>query len=114
MDIERLRQLAEKTKKWTKADKEFMLPILAELGIEAPTKTSCTSCWRDAAILAIVKANGNKAKTVNGFRLKGTAETRGVLWMGRLVSPATLDADMVKWLIDTGFPRHQYELNDES
>jgi anaerobic selenocysteine-containing dehydrogenase len=114
MDIERLRQLAEKTKKWTKADKEFMLPILAELGIEAPTKTSCTSCWRDAAILAVVKVNGNKAKTVNGFRLKGTAATRGVLWMGRLVSPSTLDADMVKWLIDTGFPRHQYELNDES
>lgn len=114
MDIERLRQLAEKTKKWTKADKEFLLPILAELGIEAPTKTSCPSCWRDCAILAVVKVNGNEAKTVNGFRLKGTAATRGVLWMGRLVSPATLDADMVKWLIDTGFPRHQYELNDES
>jgi anaerobic selenocysteine-containing dehydrogenase len=114
MDIDRLRQLAEKTNKWTKADKEFMLPILAELGIEAPTKSNCPSCWRDAAILAVVKVNGNKAKTVNGFRLKGTAATRGVLWMGRLVSPATLDADMVKWLIDTGFPRHQYELNDES
>lgn len=114
MDIERLRQLAEKTKGWTKADKEFLLPILAELGIEAPTKTSCQSCWRDAAILAVVKVNGNKAKTVNGFRLKGTAATRGVLWMGRLVSSATLDADMVQWLLDTGFPRHQYELSDES
>ena len=114
MDIERLRQLAEKTKKWTKADKEFLLPILEELGIEAPTKTSCPSCWRDAAIMAVVKVNGNEAKAVNGFRLKGTAATHGVLWMGRLVSPATLDADMVKWLIDTRFPCQQYELSDES
>lgn len=114
MDIEKLRQLAEKTKKWTKADKEWLLPVLAELDIEAPTKKSCPSCWRDAAILAVVKVSGNEAKAVNGFRLKGTAATRGVLWMERLVSPATLDADMVKWLIDTGFPRHQYELTDES
>ena len=106
MDIERLRQLAEKTKKWTKADKEFLLPILEELGIEAPTKTSCPSCWRDAAIMAVVKVNGNEAKAVNGFRLKGTAATHGVLWMGRLVSPATLDADMVRWLIDTRFPQN--------
>ena len=113
MNIERLRQLAEKTKGWTKADKEWLLPILEELGIEAPMKTSCPSCWRDCAIMAIVKLGG-KRKSVNGFRLKGTAATRGVLWMGRLVSPSTLDADMVKWLIDTGFPRHQYELSDES
>ena len=114
MDIERLRQLAEKTKGWTKADKEFLLPVLEELGVEAPKKTSCPSCWRDAAIMAVVKLGERDAKPVNGFRLKGTAATRGVWWMGRLVSSATLDADMVQWLLDTGFPRHQYELSDES
>ena len=55
MDIDRLRQLAEKTKKWTKDDKNWLLPVLEDLGIEAPMKTSCPSCWRDAAILALVK-----------------------------------------------------------
>ena len=104
MDIERLRKLAEKTKGWTKADKEFLLPILAELGIEAPKKTSCPSCWRDAAILAIVRLGDNN-KSVNGFRLKGSAK-RGVMWLGRLVSDATLDADMVAWLKQTNFPQN--------
>ena len=113
MDIERLRQLAEKTKGWTKADKDFLLPILAELGVDAPTKTSCPSCWRDAAIMAVVKLGERDAKPVNGFRLKGTAAVSGVVWMGRLVSPATLDAAMAEWLIETNFPRHQYEIINE-
>ena len=102
VDIERLRKLAEKTKGWTKADKEFLLPILADLGIEAPTKTSCPSCWRDCAIMAVVKLCDTK-KSVNGFRLKGAAK-RGVLWCGRLVSDATLDAEMAEWLKETNFP----------
>ena len=104
MDIDRLRQLAEKTKKWTKDDKNWLLPILEDLGIEAPTKTSCPSCWRDCAIMAIVRI-GDTKKAVNGFRLKGSAK-RGVLWMGRLVSDATLDADMVEWLKKTRFPEN--------
>ena len=111
MDIERLRQLAEKTKGWTKADKEFLLPVLEELGIEAPKKTSCPSCWRDCAIMAIVKLGGTK-KSVNGFRLKGTAATNGVVWMGRLVSPGTLDVAMVEWLKETGFPQNLWTNED--
>lgn len=105
MDIERLRQLAEKTKGWTKADKEFLLPVLEDLGIEAPKKTSCPSCWRDAAIMAIVKLGDKDTKSVKGFRLKGAAK-RGVMWLGRLVSDATLDADMVEWLKQTNFPQN--------
>lgn len=110
MDIERLRQLAEKTKGWTKADKEFLLPVLEELGVEAPKKTSCPSCWRDCAIMAIVKL-GETKKSVNGFRLKGSAK-RGVMWRGRLVSDATLDADMVEWLKETGFPQNLWTDED--
>ena len=112
MDIERLKQLAEKQKGWTKDDKDFILPVLVELGIDAPTKTNCPSCWRDVAILALVKLKGD-AQPVNGFRLKGTAAVSGVVWMGRLVSPSTLDAAMVEWLIETNFPRHQYEIINE-
>ena len=112
MDIERLKKLAEKHKGWTKDDKDFILPVLAELGIDAPTKTNCPSCWSDAAILALVKLKGD-TQPVNGFRLKGTAAVSGVFWIGRLVSPATLDAAMVKWLIETNFPRHQYEIINE-
>ena len=110
MDIERLRKLAEKTKGWTKEDKERLLPVLAELGIEAPKKTSCPSCWRDCAIMAIVKM-GDTKKSVNGFRLKGAAK-HGVLWMGRLVSDATLDADMVEWLKKTRFPENLWTDED--
>lgn len=110
MDIEKLRQLAEKTKGWTKADKEWLLPVLEELGIEAPKKTSCPSCWRDCAIMAIVKLCDTK-KTVNGFRLKGSAK-RGVMWSGRLVSDATLDAGMVEWLKETGFPQNLWTNED--
>ena len=104
MDIERLRKLAEKTKGWTKEDKERLLPVLAELGIEAPKKTSCQSCWRDCAIMAIVKL-GDTKKSVNGFRLKGAAK-HGVIWHGRLVSDATLDSEMVDWLKQTRFPQN--------
>ena len=110
MDIERLRQLAEKTKGWTKADKEWLLPVLEELGVEAPKKNSCPSCWRDCAIMAIVKLGGTK-KPVNGFRLKGSAK-RGVMWRGRLVSEATLDADMGEWLKETGFPQNLWTNED--
>ena len=111
MDIEKLKALAEKTKGWTKADKEWLLPILAELGIEAPTKTSCPSCWRDAAIMAIVRLGDKDKKSVKGFRLKGAAK-RGVLWMGRLVSDATLDAEMVDWLKKTRFPQNLWTDED--
>ena len=111
MNIDRLRQLAEKTKKWTKDDKNWLLPVLEDLGIEAPMKTSCPSCWRDAAILALVKVKGNEEKTVNGFRLKGSAK-RGVMWLGRLVSDATLDDDMAEWLKETGFPQNLWSDED--
>lgn len=111
MDIDRLRQLAEKTKKWTKDDKNWLLPILEDLGIEAPVKTSCPSCWRDCAIMAIVKL-GDTKKSVNGFRLKGSAKKRGVMWLGRLVSDATLDAEMVDWLKDTNFPKNLWSDED--
>ena len=110
MDIERLRKLAENTKGWTKEDKERLLPVLAELGIEVPKKTSCPSCWRDCAIMAIVKL-GDTKKSVNGFRLKGSAK-RGVMWCGRLVSDATLDAEMVDWLKKTNFPKNLWTDED--
>ena len=110
MDIERLRKLAEKTKGWAKADNEWLLPILADLGIEAPKKTSCPSCWRDCAIMAIVKL-GDTKKSVNGFRLKGAAK-RGVMWCGRLVSDATLDEKMADWLRETGFPQNLWTDED--
>lgn len=110
MDIEKLRSLAEKTKGWTKADKEWLSPVLAELGIEVPMKNNCPSCWRDCAIMAIVKL-GDTKKVVNGFRLKGAAK-RGVLWLGRLVSDATLDANMVEWLKQTNFPQNLWTDED--
>lgn len=110
--MNKLRQLAEKTKGWTREDKDFLLPILEELNIEAPTKNNCPSCWRDAAIMAIVKL-GDTKKPVNGFRLKGIAAREGVLWRGKLVSPSTLNEQMVKWLVESGFPKHQYEMTDE-
>ena len=108
MDIKKLRRLAEKTKGFTKADKEWLLPILEELEIDAPTKNNCPSCWRDAAVMALVKVKESKAQH-NGFRLKGTAATVGVFWMGRFVSPATLDDEMIVFLKSTNFPKHQYD-----
>lgn len=60
--------------------------------------------------MAIVKL-GETKKAVNGFRLKGAAK-RGVLWLGRLVSDATLDADMVDWLKQTQFPRNLWTYED--
>ena len=110
MDIEKLKALAEKTKGWTKADKEWLLPILEELNIEAPTKNNCPSCWRDAAILAIVRLGDNN-KSVKGFRLKGSAK-HGVMWRGRLVSDATLDEKMAEWLRETGFPKNLWTDED--
>lgn len=111
MDIDRLRKLAEKTKGWTKEDKEWLSPILAELGIEAPTKTSCPSCWRDSAIMAIVKLGDKDTKSVKGFLLKGAAK-RGVIWKGKFVSDATLDEAMADWLRETGFPENLWSDED--
>lgn len=108
MEVEKLRELADKKSGWAKADKDFLLPILDELGIEPPTKTSCQSCWRDAAIMALVKL-GNEAPKKSGFRLKGTAATHGVFWCGKLISQATLNDDVIEWLKATGFPKHQYD-----
>lgn len=113
VDIEKLKRLANKTKSWSKSDKQWLLPVLEQLSIDAPTKNNCPSCWRDAAIMALVKIKAADAKPVNGFRLKGTAATNGVVWMGRLVAPGTLDAAMVEWLKQTNFPRHLYEQTDE-
>jgi hypothetical protein len=60
--------------------------------------------------MAIVKL-GDTKKAVNGFRLKGAAK-RGVMWLGRLVSDATLDADMVEWLKQTRFPQNLWTDED--
>ena len=86
------------------------MPVLEELGIEAPKKTSCPSCWRDCAIMAIVKL-GDTKKSVNGFRLKGAAK-HGVIWHGRLVSDVTLDSEMVEWLKQTRFPQNLWSDED--
>ena len=109
MDIEKLKELANKKGTWPKADKEWLLPVLAELGVEAPTKTSCSSCWRDAAIMALRTVRKNEAPKT-GFRLKGDASTAGVFWRGRYVHPSTLSAGMIDWLFQTGFPPQHYEL----
>ena len=57
-----------------------------------------------AKSLAVVRL-GDTKKSVNGFRLKGAAKS-GVMWCGRLVSDATLDAEMVEWLKQTNFPNN--------
>lgn len=106
---DKLQKLAEKKTGWTKADKEWLLPVLAEYGVEAPTKTSCQSCWRDAAIMALVKT-ADKGKVVAGMRLKGTAANEGVWWRGRLVNNATLTEELVEWLVDAAFPRSLYDI----
>lgn len=108
MDIEKLNELANKKGTWSKADKEWLLPVLAELDVEAPTKASCSSCWRDAAIMALRMVRKNEAPQT-GFRLKGDAATAGVFWRGRYVHPSTLSAGMIEWLIKTGFPKQHYE-----
>lgn len=106
-----LKSLSEKNKGWTKEDKEFLTPILLELGIEPPKKSSCPSCWRDCAILALVALKHDEESVANGFRLKGAAK-RGVIWKGRMVSDATLDADMIDWLKKTGFPSNLWTDED--
>lgn len=113
MDIQKLTELANKKGTWPKADKDWLLPVLAEYGVDAPTKTSCSSCWRDAAIMVLRQVKqDDKPEPANGkreFKLKGDAATAGVFWRGRFIHPSTLSPTMIDWLLKNGFPPQHYE-----
>ena len=114
MDKKRLKSLTEKNSGWTKDDKEFLSSVLDKLGIERPKKTSCQSCWRDAAIMAFRQVN-SAAETETGeapaMRLRGDAATDGVFWHDVFVHPSVMTAELAEWLISTNFPKQCYYEN---
>ena len=109
IDIDKLTSLCEKKDEWSDDEKAMLKGWLVEAGVEVPKKTKCKNCWRDAAILLACRLKGESGGDCNGFRLRGTAAKNGVLWLGRLVSPATIDDDLIAWLKQTGFPKHHYD-----
>lgn len=97
-------------------DKAALIPLLEKYGVDVPTKKSCPSCWRDAAILALRKAKIEGANEINSVtekpsglpRLRGDAG-RGVIFNGRFVSNDVMTEELAAWLEQTGFPKHLYE-----
>lgn len=103
MDI---KKLIDK-KKYTKADKDFLVAEGAKYGIEPPKKDSCPDCWRDMAIRIAVAMKPQAAATSR--RLRGNAARNGVIFKGRLITNATLDEETLAWMDANGFPQQLLE-----
>lgn len=98
MEIEKL---IERTGKYTQKEKDFLKELGAKYGIEPPKESACHNCWRDMAIQIAVAM---KPKTGLGKRLRGDAARDGVVFKGRLITNATLDAETLQWMKDNDFP----------
>lgn len=103
-DIELLTELASKAK-FSAKDKAAVKPLLERYGVDIPTKTSCGSCWRDAAIAAVVKAKAGMPKDPTLPVLRGRAAAEGVYHCGRYVSNDTMTADTAEWMRTHNFPK---------
>lgn len=107
-----IRRLAQKKGNFTKAEKDFLIAEGAKWGVEAPTKTTCSDCWRDMAIRIGCAMREAKPRT-KGRRLWGRPAIHGVTFKGRTITNAEIDADptLLEWMDANGFP--QYLLRDE-
>lgn len=107
-DIEVLQRLAG-LDSYKAADKAELVPLLEKYGVDKPTKTSCKSCWRDAAIMALREAKKG-VETDEGLpRLRGNAAINGVWHKGRYVSNETMTREMAEWMEANGFPKQLLE-----
>lgn len=107
-DIEVLQRLAG-LNSYKAADKAELVPLLEKYGIEKPAKTSCKSCWRDAAIMALREAKKGVKTDKSLPRLRGNAAINGVWHKGRFVSNETMTREMAEWMEANGFPRQLLE-----
>lgn len=108
---EKLKQIIEK-KSVSKADKDFLTPLLQENGIELPTKTSCASCWRDAAIMLLRKVKGDDVQSdeSRAYRLiKGDSGTNGCIFKGRFLSNDVMTEELYQWAVANGFPERLWQ-----
>lgn len=94
-------------KKYTKADKEYLVAEGAKYGVEAPRNENCPDCWRDMAI-RIAVAMRPKDDAPAGVRLRGRAAVHGVWFLGRLVMNP-IDAETLRWMREKAFPEQLLE-----
>lgn len=107
-DIEVLQRLAS-LDSYKAEDKAKLVPLLKKYGIDKPAKTSCKSCWRDAAIMALREAKKG-VETDEGLpKLRGNAAINGVWHKGRFVSNETMTREMAEWMDANGFPKQLLE-----
>ena len=102
-----LEALVEMTS-FTAEQKRQLSELLEQYGIDKPTKKSCPNCWRDAAILALRKAKGDKPIDPTLPRLRGNSAD-GVIFKGRLVSNANMTRELADWMEANGFPKQLIE-----
>lgn len=98
MEIEKL---IERTGKYTRKEMDWLVELGSQYGIEPPKDNACHNCWRDMAIQIAVAM---KPKTGTGKRLRGDAARDGVVFKGRLITNATLDAETLRWMMENDFP----------
>lgn len=103
MDI---KELIDKKGRYSREEKEYLVAEGERFGIEPPKDNACSNCWRDMAIQVAV-AMKPKAETLR--RLRGNAARDGVVFKGRLITNATLDAELLKWMEENDFPEQLLE-----
>lgn len=107
---EKLRKLIGKRGAWSKADKEYIEPLLVENGIGVPTQENCASCWRDAAIVLLRAIRKEEPKATEGFRmLRGDNGVNGCIFNGRFMSNDVMTQELYDWAVENGFPEHLWQ-----
>lgn len=105
MDI---KGLTNKKGKFTEAEIAFVVEEGAKWGIEPPQNRNCKDCWRDMAIRI---ACAMREARPTSHRLRDFAARDGVLFKGRVITPANID-DEWEWMQANGFPKQLLEDED--
>lgn len=109
-EIEQLQRLAA-LETFKAEDKAELVPLLEKYGIDKPTKTSCKSCWRDAAILALREAKKATEPAADPTlpRLRGDAARDGVYHKGRFIHNDIMTPELAEWMRQNNFPEQLLE-----
>lgn len=106
--MEEIKRLIEKKGRFSKAEIDFIIAEGEKWGVQPPTNTKCSNCWRDMAIEIAYNMRQAQPKK---HALRGDAARDGVIFKGRLICSANIDENW-EWMMQNGFPKQLLQDED--
>lgn len=97
-----LRSLCEMSPaNYTRADREFIRKLSAEMGVEFKPRKGCPNCYNDQAILLLSILKAKESGSGQRYKLKPGLDFR---WKGERINDETLTDELAERLLAEGLP----------